>query len=73
MLRSAQSYRWLSTHAPWTLIDAILRTHILQAGQQVLHTKLKLPVLKNRDMVCMRAFRESEVPGVGQRFEMMER
>jgi hypothetical protein len=37
-------------------------------AQEILHTTLDLPVIADRDTVCMRAFRES--PGC---FEMMER
>ena len=62
-------------------IDNIENIGKNEGGNDILHTTMNLPIIKNRDMVVMRAFRESNVPeaadaaGVGgrARFEMLER
>eukprot|EP01048_Picozoa_sp_COSAG05_P018354 COSAG05_NODE_2669_length_2780_cov_1.727815_3_plen_328_part_00 len=62
-------------------IDNIENIGKNEGGNDILHTTMDLPIIKNRDMVVMRAFRESNVPeaadaaGVGgrARFEMLER
>jgi hypothetical protein len=65
-----------------SMVDEIQSIDVLgcnSARQQILHTRLQLPVIKNRDMVCVRAFRETgggeegAGPHPPRRFEMMER